>query len=45
VQQYAEGKWVENAETGKMEWHAADGSVMSKEQWVAENQPAAQDGE
>lgn len=45
VQQYAEGKWVENTETGKMEWHAADGSVMSKEQWVAENQPAAQDGE
>jgi len=45
VQQYAEGKWVENAETGKMEWHAVDGSVMSKEQWVAENQPAEQDGE
>ena len=33
---YAEGEWVTNAETGAMEWHAADGSVVSQEQW-AEN--------
>src|SRR5687768_3415804 len=26
--EYAEGEWVANAETGEMEWHAADGSVM-----------------
>ena len=33
---YAEGEWVTNAETGAMEWHAVDGSVVSQEQW-AEN--------
>jgi len=33
---YAEGEWVTNVETGAMEWHAADGSVVSQEQW-AEN--------
>ena len=44
-QHYAEGEWRTNPATGAMEWHAADGSVMSKEQWVAENQPAVQDGE
>ena len=32
--EYAEGEWVDNAETGKMEWHAADGSVMSQAEWV-----------
>jgi N utilization substance protein A len=31
---YAEGEWVTNAETGAMEWHAADGSVVSQEQWA-----------
>jgi N utilization substance protein A len=25
---------VANAETGEMEWHAADGSVMSQAEWV-----------
>jgi N utilization substance protein A len=37
---YAEGEWVTNAETGAMEWHAADGSVVSQEQW-AENTGAS----
>src|SRR5918994_1705248 len=32
--EYAEGEWVANAETGDMEWHAADGSVMSQAEWV-----------
>jgi len=32
---YAEGEWVTNPETGAMEWHAADGSVVSQEQWAA----------
>jgi N utilization substance protein A len=32
--EYAEGEWVANAETGEMEWHAADGSVMSQAEWV-----------
>ena len=34
-QSYAEGEWVTNPETGAMEWHAADGSVVSQEQWAA----------
>ena len=32
---YDEGEWVTNPETGAMEWHAADGSVVSQEQWAA----------
>ena len=32
---YAEGEWRTNPETGAMEWHAADGSVVSQEQWAA----------
>ena len=31
--EYAEGEWRENAESGEMEWHAADGSVLSQSQW------------
>jgi N utilization substance protein A len=31
--EYAEGEWRENAETGEMEFHAADGSVMSQAEW------------
>ncbi|MEY4175139.1 MAG: transcription elongation protein NusA [Actinomycetota bacterium] len=27
---YAEGEWVTNAETGAMEWHAADGTVLTQ---------------
>ena len=30
---YEEGEWVANAETGAMEWHAADGTVLTQEQW------------
>ena len=33
--EYAEGQWVANAETGEMEWHAADGSVISEAEWNA----------
>ena len=32
---FAEGEWVTNTGTGAMEWHAADGSVVSREQWAA----------
>ena len=31
---YAEGEWVANAETGLMEFHAADGSVVSAAEWA-----------
>src|SRR5262249_37596013 len=34
--EYAEGEWVENPDTGQMEWHAADGSVVSAQEWEAE---------
>ena len=39
--EYAEGEWVPNAETGEMEWHAADGSVISAEQWAGGGAPGA----
>ena len=32
--EYADGEWIANAETGEMEWHAADGSVVSQAEWV-----------
>jgi N utilization substance protein A len=38
--EYAEGQWVSNAETGEMEWHAADGSVMSEAAWTAQAEAA-----
>jgi len=34
--EYAEGEWVENPDSGEMEWHAADGSVMSQAEWSAQ---------
>jgi N utilization substance protein A len=33
--EYAEGEWVQNAQTGEMEWHAADGTVVSAAEWQA----------
>jgi N utilization substance protein A len=38
---YAEGQWVENPETGAQEWHASDGSVMSREEWERASSGAA----
>ncbi|HEY4331940.1 MAG TPA: transcription termination factor NusA [Ilumatobacteraceae bacterium] len=32
---YAEGEWVENPTTGTMEWHNADGTVVSADEWQA----------
>ena len=31
---YAEGRWIPNDATGEMEWHAADGTVMSEKEWA-----------
>ena len=39
--EYAEGQWVTNTETGEMEWHAADGSVISEAEWNAQAEGAA----
>ena len=36
--EYAEGEWVANADTGDMEWHAADGSVISQAEWAAQSE-------
>jgi N utilization substance protein A len=36
--EYAEGEWSENAETGEMEWHAADGSILSQAEWVQQTE-------
>jgi transcription termination/antitermination protein NusA len=34
--EYAEGQWVTNSATGEMEWHAADGTVISEAEWNAQ---------
>ena len=34
---YAEGEWKTNIDTGAMEWHAADGSILSQEQVAAQS--------
>ena len=41
--EYAEGEWVENAESGEMEWHAADGSVISQAEWAAQTSDGVED--
>jgi N utilization substance protein A len=40
---YAEGEWIPNAATGAMEWHAADGSVVTQDEW--NEQAAAEPGD
>jgi transcription termination/antitermination protein NusA len=32
-EEFAEGEWVQNPETGEMEWHDASGSVVTQEQY------------
>lgn len=44
VADYAEGEWVTNAESGAMEWHAADGSVVSQDQWAQSASDSTSDG-
>ena len=48
--EYAEGQWVANAATGEMEWHAADGTVISETEWnvqaaAASEAPPAEESE
>jgi N utilization substance protein A len=42
--QVPEGEYA-NAESGEMEWHAADGSVMTQDQWNAQASGEAQPAE
>jgi N utilization substance protein A len=39
---YEEGEWVANPETGEMEWHAADGTVLTQQDWNEQAASAAQ---
>ena len=39
--EYADGEWRANAESGEMEWHAADGSVISESDWQVQAAAAA----
>jgi len=41
--EYAEGEWLPNAETGELEWHEADGTVVSAEAWAGEEATATMD--
>ena len=34
--EYAEGEWVRNDATGEMEWHSAEGEVVTAGQWEAD---------
>jgi len=38
---YAEGQWIPNDATGEMEWHAADGTVISEKEWAGGGAAAA----
>jgi len=40
--EYADGEWRANAESGEMEWHAADGSVISESDWQAQAAAASE---
>jgi N utilization substance protein A len=42
--EYAEGEWVPNPQSGELEWHAADGTVVSAQEWAA-GDPDADAGE
>jgi transcription termination/antitermination protein NusA len=42
--EYAEGEWVRNEATGELEWHSADGEVVTAGEW-ATDQEAALEGE
>jgi N utilization substance protein A len=40
--EYAEGEWVPNRDTGELEWHAADGTVMSAQEWETRTQAVSE---
>ena len=39
---YEEGEWVENPDTGAMEWHAADGTVLTQDEWNRQAEAAGE---
>jgi N utilization substance protein A len=42
---YEEGQWVQNPESGEMEWHAADGSIVTQQQYEQGGALAAPTGD
>jgi N utilization substance protein A len=42
--EYAEGEWVRNETTGELEWHSADGEVVTAGEWAVDQQAAAEAG-
>jgi N utilization substance protein A len=40
--EYAEGEWIRNETTGDMEWHSADGRVVTAKEWADEEAAAGQ---
>jgi transcription termination/antitermination protein NusA len=34
--EYAEGEWIRNEDSGELEWHSAEGEVVTAEQWAGE---------
>jgi N utilization substance protein A len=40
--EYAEGEWVRNEATGELEWHSADGEVVTAGEWAVDQQAAAE---
>jgi N utilization substance protein A len=40
--EYAEGEWVRNETTGELEWHSADGEVVTAGEWAVDQQAAAE---
>ena len=38
---YEEGEWVSNPDTGAMEWHAADGTVLTQAEWNQQAEAAS----
>jgi N utilization substance protein A len=39
--EYAEGEWLPNPDTGELEWHSAEGVVVTQEEWAAEGEVVA----
>jgi N utilization substance protein A len=45
AEEYAEGEWVQNAETGELEWHPAEGGpALSAQEWAHLGEDAAEPG-
>jgi N utilization substance protein A len=43
--EYAEGEWVRNEATGELEWHSAEGEVVTAGEWATDQEAAAREGD